>query len=421
MPAAPESFRKWPVAAGRGARPFMVGVVGDPDPARASELPESRYGLSVIERLSVGIGPRPPGSAAETEAAGYVARELEKLDLIPEVETFRSGRSFGPTYLMVFGLALAGSLLQRLPGFRSAGHALAGLGAYTAIQEGRFSRRGPAWLLRRRESRNVFATIEPEADASRTVCLVSHLDSSRSGLMFHPRVTPRLGTLIRAVGGAVLLQVVAGPLERIRWLRSAVWASRLLSFLAFTLVAEREIRGEDVPGANDNASGVGACLALARSLERTPLETTRVVILITGSEESGPLGIRDFLSRHDTDGWIFLNFDGVGADAPLRVLVREAGGLAPVNADPGLLAHAAAIGAVNPELAAPPLDLGSGLPYDATPVLAAGGRAISVVNQGEGAIPDYHWPTDRMDRISAETFDLALRFGRALLERIDRG
>lgn len=392
------------------------GTAG-PQPARA----EIEAGLGAIRHLSVGIGPRPPCSEAESRAAGYVATELRRMGLEPRTETFRSGRSFGPAQLLIFGLALAGSLLQRVRGLRTVGHGLAALGVYTAIREGRFSSHGPAWLLRNRESRNVFTTIPPRREASRTVCLVSHLDSSRSGLIFHPRVTPHLGTLVGAAGGAALLQPVAGPLERLRVLRPVVQVSRLLVALAVGLITERELRGEDVPAANDNASGVGACLALAHSLTRAPLDDTRVVILTTGSEESGPLGIRDFLSRHDTDGWIFINFDGVGADAPLRVLAREGGGLTPAEADPELLALAAAVGAADPDLGAPPLDYGSGLPYDSTPVLVADGRAISVVNQGEGAIPDYHWPSDRMDRISPEAFGRAVRFGRALLDRIDRG
>ena len=49
--------------------------------------------------------------------------------------------------------------------------------------------------------------------------------------------------------------------------------------------------------------------------------------------------------------------------------------------------------------AALPLAGGSGLPYDSTPVLVSGGRAISIVNQ-DGAIPNYHWPSDSFSEIS---------------------
>jgi len=96
----------------------------------------------------------------------------------------------------------------------------------------------------------------------------------------------------------------------------------------------------------------------------------------------------------------------------------EGGPLSTLHADPGLLEAAEAVGVKHPELRAEPLANGSGLPYDATPVMAAGGKAISIVNQ-EGAIPNYHWPTDTFDRISPEAFERAVKFGAALVRQLD--
>ena len=79
--------------------------------------------------------------------------------------------------------------------------------------------------------------------------------------------------------------------------------------------------------------------------------------------------MREFLRSHDTSGWLFVNFDGVSADAPLRVLSREAGP-AGSKPDPGLMEAARKVGERDPELAAEPLLDGSGLPYDATAVMA---------------------------------------------------
>lgn len=385
-----------------------------------------KEGIEAIRQLSEVIGPRPPCSEQEEAAAEYVSAQLKRLGLAPSTERFPSGRSFGPAQLAPFLMALAGSRLQRSRGGigvtarRLAGHAVAGVAAWTAIGESRF-RPGPVTgRLRRRESRNVVVTQDPQGEAERTVCLVCHLDSSRSGAMFHHWVTPGLGKLVAATGIALMMQTVSGPLSRVRGLRWAETGARALVWAAVGLIVEREVCGRDVPGANDNASGVGACLALAGLLTDRPLERTRVVILFTGSEESGVLGMRHFLSRHDTKGWLFLNFDGVGADAPLRVLSREGGPLAGLSADHELLELAAGVGRDDPELVATPLAHGSGLPYDSTPVLAAGGKALSVVNQGDGAIPDYHWPSDRMDRLSVPAFRRAVRFGHEMLRRIDR-
>ncbi|MCO5316568.1 MAG: M28 family metallopeptidase [Solirubrobacterales bacterium] len=379
-----------------------------------------RAGLGVIRFLSESIGPRPPCSEQEERAAEQVDGELRRIGLRPELEGFRSARSFGGAYLAIFGLALGGSLLQGMRSRRRVGTALGLAGVLTAVAEGRFPCRGPLNLLRRRSSRNLHAVIEPKGNAVRTVCLMSHLDSSRSGLMFHPRVTPFLGKLVAATGAATLLSVISGPLRQIPVLRWLDRIGRGFLLTAGLLVLERELRGVDVPGANDNASGVGACLALGHGLARHRPANTRIVLLFTGSEESGPLGIRDFLHRHDTDGWLFVNFDGVGADAPLRVLDREGGPLNSVRADRELLELAAAVGREHPALAAAPLSHGSGLPYDSTPVLAGGGRAVSVVNQ-DGPIPNYHWPSDRFENISAPAFERAVRFGIELIRMIDEG
>ena len=184
------------------------------------------------------------------------------------------------------------------------------------------------------------------------------------------------------------------------------------------LVLEREIRGEDVRGANDNASGVGACLCLASHFMGSPLDSTRLVILVTGSEESGVFGMREFLGARDTEGWDFINFDGVGADAPLRVLSKEGGPLSTLTADPALMEAAVAVGQQFPDLRAEPLRDGSGLPYDATPILAGGGRAITIVNQ-DGPIPNYHWPTDTVSQISRPAFRRATAFGAHLVRRLD--
>ncbi len=52
---------------------------------------------------------------------------------------------------------------------------------------------------------------------------------------------------------------------------------------------------------------------IAAEIAATPLESTRIVVLIAGCEEAGLLGARAFLRSHDTGGWLFLNFDSVGA------------------------------------------------------------------------------------------------------------
>lgn len=369
----------------------------------------------LIRALAEGIGPRPPGSDGEKLAAEVIAGEIELLGLSAVTEEFESQRSFGPGYLVIFGLALAAGAIGRRCGWAGAltGVAAALLGA----GESRFASRGPLNLLRNRKSRNVWTKIESVEEASQTICLVSHMDSSRSGLMFHPSVTPWLGHLVTGSGLAVAVNALAPLLGRLPFVRHLTATARVMILASAAMVLEREVLGEDVPGANDNASGVAACVSLAAHFEKERLVHSRIVVLVTGSEESGLIGMQSFLDRHDTKEWLFINFDGVGADAPLRVLSRE-GGPTGFRADAELLAMAREVGEELPELQASPLQDGSGLPYDSTAALARGGRAISIVNQ-EGTIPDYHWPSDTADRISEEAFSRAVQFGAALVRKLD--
>ena len=120
------------------------------------------------------------------------------------------------------------------------------------------------------------------------VCLVGHMDSTRYGLLFHPAAVRHL-ELLTAIPGASALALAADPLLRRLPRGGGVVRRAALAGLAFSLVvlAERELRGDDVPGASDNASGTAVAMQLAAECAARPLAHTRVDLLITRCEESG--------------------------------------------------------------------------------------------------------------------------------------
>jgi hypothetical protein len=61
-----------------------------------------------------------------------------------------------------------------------------------------------------------------------------------------------------------------------------------------------------------------------------------------------------------------------------------------------------------------------GLTYDATPILARGGRALTLIAH-DGSIPNYHWPTDTPRNIDPGTVARALEAGAELIKAIDEG
>jgi len=388
----------------------------DEAPAGAPGVANEALGraLETIGLLATEVGPRRPTSAEERRAAELVAEQLRSRGLAPELEPFQGYPTFAAPFGVIAGLAL---VRPRNRALRALFATLAGAGLAT---EGSLVRTPLSDALARRQSQNLVATIEPEGEARRTLALVSHLDSSRSGLLFHPGTGHLLAPWINVQSAAILALAAEPLLDRSALGRAALRAARAITGAGLVLLAERELRGEDVPGANDNASGVAVTVELAAELTERPLQHTRVVLLATGCEESGLLGAQAFLRARDAAGWLFLNFDSVGGDATLRYIERE--GLARKwPADRGLVALAARIAAERPDLGIKAAGEPIGLTYDATAVLARGGRALTFVAGDGGQIPHYHHPTDTSENVSPQSIGRALGVGREMIAAIDRG
>jgi hypothetical protein len=385
-----------------------------------SERPDAAatQAFDLIETLAGEIGGRRPTSTSEAVAAGVLADALRARGIDASVDPFPAYASFGYPYGALAALALAPALLpRRWRGLRTTlGIVAAGLLA----AEGTLRHTPVSDLFAKRESCNVRAVIEPRGEPVRTLCLVAHSDSSRSGLIFHPVLAPHLQQLFAAPSIAAVALAGAPLAERRAAGRIVARALRLGLASTIALLVERELRGEDVPGANDNASGAAAVVQLAGEIAAAPRESTRLAVLITGSEEAGLLGACAFLDAHDTTDWLFLNFDGVGAPATLRYLPHEGIGRT-WPADARLVALAERIRSDHPEFGLEPLDAPTGLVYDATAILARGGRALTLLAGDRGRIPNYHQPTDTVENLDQGTLDRALAVGRELIALIDRG
>jgi Peptidase family M28 len=370
--------------------------------------------VETIDRLATDVGPRRPTSTAERRAAELLAEALRGRELEAALEPFHGFSTFAAPFGVVAALAL---LKPRNAALRTL---CGGIAAAALLTEGSLQHAPLSSLLSRWPSQNLIASVDPQGEPRRTLVLMSHLDSSRSGLLFHPGTGHLLTPWIKAQTAAVLT-LAAGPLlERVAPGRAAVRAARTVVLAGLALLAERELRGQDVPGANDNASGVAVAVELAAEVAAAPLASTRLVFLATGCEESGLQGSQAFLDTHDTERWLFLNFDSVGGPATLRYLPRE--GVARTwPADAGLLALAERIATERPELGLAAAEGPIGLTYDATPVLARGGRALTFVAGDAGQIPNYHHATDTAANIDPVTVGRALAVGRAMVEAVDAG
>ena len=164
------------------------------------------------------------------------------------------------------------------------------------------------------------------------------------------------------------------------------------------------------PGADDNASGVAALLAIAKGLQRAGPRSRTVLFAAFSGEESGLLGSAHFVKAPPPfcpleHMQLMVNLDMVGRPQKGKVFVEG------VDTARGLRSWVAALNARAPSLALSPAFVGDGYgPSDQTSFYAKG---IPVLFFFTGAHADYHRPTDTADKIDAgglgEVAVLALR------------
>lgn len=371
--------------------------------------------------LSVEIGPRPPTEEAEARAAQYSASVFEGSGLATRIEPFQGLRSFGHIYIPL----TAGMLASALTAARRKPHRLTGLAlgaASLALLAGEQTKRNRPLTARiaRRSSQNVVAVLPAAGHARQRLVLVAHIDSSRSGLAFHPKMAKdfRRNTLIGIGAGVATLAAPLLPRRLRRLLGTA--ASAVLANTLFAL-AHREIAGTDVAGANDNASGAGVLLALAETLALEPLVNTEVWFVATGCEESDLVGMSAFLDSHENElrEATFLNFDTVAGMGTTLRWITESSILEALPADPNLVEIAEAVKAHHPEFEAEAgVWRAAGLDTDVAAV--RGLKQMSLVAlTPEGTLPNWHWPTDTYDNLDENAVERCYGFALEIIRRFD--
>jgi acetylornithine deacetylase/succinyl-diaminopimelate desuccinylase-like protein len=274
------------------------------------------------------------------------------------------------------------------------------------------------WLARflpAGEGTNVVARIPAAAIAERTVVFVAHHDAQRAGWLWRSPLMRSTVAGARDRGGArplgagaqALIGVVAlGCLFGSRVLR-AVGAAALAGF---TLVGLDVARGGPVPGANDNASGVAALLALTAAFARDPLERTDVVAVFTDCEEVGMGGAEAWVNAHlaelDKANTLVVSLDTLGSGTP-AVVTRESQLLATYPRENLEWVDRGALRAA----VDPPLRTSLAAPTDAIVAHHAGLRGVSIVSVDDQHTqgPHYHQASDTPENVDWESVEQCTR------------
>jgi hypothetical protein len=372
---------------------------------------------------------RAPGTDAERRAAREVERRLRELGREAEAEHVEAWPAWHLTYALHALLAIVGSVV-------SVSSAIVGaLIVLVALLLTMLDATGIALTTRRlfgrRASQNVVS--RQDDDKPGTLVLVAHYDAGRTGFLFSRRVEERRATLGRLVRRPI------GPLQPLLWAMLAVLACTIVRvpgientvltaiqfvptaalILALPLLIDIALSPVS-PGANDNASGVAAALALAER-HGGRLEHFDLWVVLTGAQEALAVGMRSFLRRHRSqlgrERTVFLNLDEVG-HGTVRYTRRE--GLAlTVRSHPQLVGLCDGI-AEDDEDAFGARPLTNRTASDGYAARSGGYPAITVTCRNAlDYTPEHHQLSDTPERIDPDAIERAVGFCSELLGRLD--
>ncbi len=411
--------------------------------ARAGSVIGDRA-LEHIRHLSVTIGPRGSTTDGERRGSDYAAGVMGKWTKDVQVEPFPCYSTYSyPWALIALLMALSGLVLWVSP-LAALILAALNLPLYFAVASGRAD---VGFLFPKRPSQNVWGRVPARGAAKGRVVLMAHVDTTRAALVYAPKALKNLRAshtlnMVSAVTLFALAFIVFGLgggtgvwsglglgshwggslAYLLLGIRIVASVFAIISIYALFTLAHRQLVMPYVAGANDNASGVGLTLAIGEHYAGNPLSNTEIWCVVTGAEETGyPAGARKFVDAHlpELRESEVLVLDNIGA-GDLRHLTKE-GITLPLRMDKGLLELARRLGSRHPDWRVH--DSVCNLGYtDATPVIAAGCRAIVLWAEGpDGFLRNYHWPTDTFENVDPETVGRAAAFITQMIEAIDRG
>ncbi len=368
----------------------------------------------VVEQLSAGIGPRPTGSASEQRALDYVEGELRQA--CAEVRRMAVQGIPGPSspkvLMLIGGLFLVYCTYMLVDAPRAMWLFLVvffTLPRLISAVRKRASAGSP------RQSANVIGHLPAAGESLARVILCAHLDSAKANRFPGERLARLSRLLFRALGPFVLLMTAVATLRwldmRLGFAPLAVWytlrafgVAASVSFVALHLLYMYISQGNLYsPGANDNASGVGVVLALARHFQRLPLAHLDTYYILFTAEEVGLFGSERFvhqtaLPRDDT--YVF-NLDMVGSGNEL-CYVRGSGPIPLRFTDNELNAL---LRQAHPEIKRHFYFMSNS---DFSPFAAKGFRTASLCTQGDthGELV-YHTDRDTIEYVDVASLQLA--------------
>ena len=358
----------------------------------------------------------------EKQAAEYIHEKMSALGLETKVEPFASHTTFSWVFLVIYGgFFLAGWIGWSYPFW---GVALCALMLAFFYGECTSKWKALASIFPKKPSQNVLGVLRND-NARKTLVFVAHYDSSKSGLSFHPAM---VGSFRSSYIISVVMMLVLTQTLIIRYfggggslLLIARFISTAFMLIPAVLLLHREVFGQYVQGAADNASGVAAMLGVAEKLAENPPETMEAWFLATGCEEVNLVGMSSFLQTHEYELGLgktyFINFDNLGSGS-LRYITGE-GMLKVYPSSPELICIAEKL-ATESQFADVRPHVYRLASLDALVASSRGYKVLSLMGLGPAdEIPHWHWPTDTIENVDVLLAEKAADFALGIVSAMD--
>ena len=175
-------------------------------------------------------------------------------------------------------------------------------------------------------------------------------------------------------------------------------------------LAGKEDAGKPHVGADDNASGSAAVLAIAEQIGKLPMRRRNLIVALWSAEEIGLVGSAAYVNAPPVavdQLSAYLNFDMVGRMQDNKLAV-QATGTSPIWAS--LLERANVAAGFDLTLQEDP--------YQPTDVATFNQAGVPSLNFTTGAHVDYHKPSDTADKINYEDLDRIANLAATVVRRL---
>lgn len=272
------------------------------------------YMVKKITDICEKIGPRAPGSPEELKAQQDMANDLEKWADKVDIEGFTVHRQafmgFIPFTVAMAIIATVLFFFKPIVGF-----ILTVLGFIPLVLEFLMYKRFIDPLFKGHPSHNVIATRKASEETKKRVIFIGHADSQYEWILNYklggtgmklfliPAVVGLVACCIASLVKFITLDVAgvtsqgADTFFLVVGIILCVFVVPYIGFLFFQSYTK------SVPGANDNLSGCLTSMAVLKLMDENDIrfENTDVCVMLTGSEEAGLRGAKDYAEKHEKE------------------------------------------------------------------------------------------------------------------------